>query len=143
MKHTGRYTKNDSPYIFDASALINLERQNKLWHLSEHGDSVVIHYRIAKEVTKSPRSDLAGWIARHPRIITRTFLPKEGELYISLRQQRTPKIQDPDAIAIAIAWYRKGILVCDDNTALQKANHHGVNCITVDQFVLKIELRML
>jgi len=135
-------TKEPS-YIFDASSLINLERQNKLWHLSEHGDLVVIHYRIAKEVTKSPRSGLAEWITRRPDRITRTFLTQEGELYIRLRQQRTPKIQDPDAIAIAIAWYRKGILVCDDNPALRKANHYGVTCLTVDQFVQKIEPQML
>ena len=130
---------NESPYVFDASSLINLERQNKLWHLSEHGDLVVIHQRIAKEVTRNPRSDLAVWISRHPDKITRTFLPQESELYIRLRQQKTPKIHDPDAIAIAIAWYRKGILVCDDNPALQKANHYGVVYLTVDQFVQKIE----
>lgn len=129
-------------YIFDASSLINLERQDKLWHLSEHGDLVVIHHRIAKEVTKSPRSGLAEWIARHNRI-TYTFLPQEGELYLRLLQQKTPKIHDADAVAIAIAWYRKGILVCDDNSALRKANHYGVDCLTVDQFVQEIERRML
>jgi predicted nucleic acid-binding protein len=133
---------NESRYVFDASSLINLERQNKLWHLSEHGDLIVIHHRIAKEVTKNPRSDLAEWLAKHPDRITYTFLSQEGELYISLRQQRTPKIQDPDAIAIAIAWHRKGILVCDDNPARQKAKRHGVTCLTVDRFVQKLEPRM-
>ena len=138
-----RQRTNEAPYVFDASSLINLERQNKLWHLTEHGDSVVIHYRIAKEVTKNPRSDLAEWVARHPDRITHTFLTQESELYIRLRQQRTPKIQDPDAIAIAIAWYRKGFLVCDDNAALQKAKRHDVNCLTVDLFLQKIEPQML
>ena len=133
---------NKSPYVFDASSLINLERQNKLWHLSEYGDLVVIHYRIAKEVTKDPRSRLSEWINKHPSIISYTFLPQESELYISLRQQKIPKVQDPDAIAIAIAWYRKGILVCDDNPALQKANHHGVTYLTADQFMQKIEPQM-
>jgi len=134
---------NVPAYIFDASSLINLERQNKLWHLAEHGDLVTIHERIDKEVTKNPRSDLAEWISKHPKVITHTFLPEEGQLYIKLRQQKTPKIQDPDAIAIAIAWYRNGILVCDDNAALQKANHYGVTCLTVYQFIQKIEPQML
>lgn len=134
---------NRRPYVFDASSLINLERQNKLWHLSEHGDRVVIHARIAKEVTKNPRAPLAEWVSRHLSNITHTFLPKEHQLYFKLRQQRTPKIHDPDAIAIAIAWHRHGFLICDDNTALQKANHYGVNCLTVDKFVQKIEPQML
>lgn len=134
---------NAPAYIFDASSLINLERQNKLWHLTEHGDSVVIHERIEKEVTKNPRSDLSGWISKHPKAITHTFLTEEGQLYIKLRQQKTPKIHDPDAIAIVIAWYRSGILVCDDNAALQKANHYDVTCLTVDQFIQKIEPHML
>jgi len=133
---------NESSYIFDASSLINLERQNKLWHLSQHGDLIVIHHRIAKEVTKNQRSGLAKWLARHPSRITYTFLPQEGELYIRLRQQRTPKIQDPDAIAIAIAWYRKGVLVCDDNPARGKASRHGVNCLTANEFIKKIEPQM-
>ena len=134
---------NESPYVFDASSLINLERQNKLWHLSQHGDLVVIHPRIAREVTRNPRSDLAEWIAKHPSIITYTFLPQENELYFRLRQQKIPKIHDPEAIAIAIAWYRKGILVCDDNHARQKANRHGVSCLTANEFVEKIEPQML
>ena len=133
---------NIPAYIFDASSLINLERQNKLWHLSEHGDLVVIHHRTAKEVAKS-RTDLAEWISKHPDRITYTFLTEEGKLYIRLRQQKIPKVQDPDAIAIAIAWYRKGILVCDDTAALQKANHYSVTCLTVNQFVQKIEPQML
>ena len=132
----------ESPYVFDASSLINLERQDRLWHLSEHGGLVVIHQRIAKEVTKNPRSGLAGWIAKHPSGITYTFLPQESELYIRLRQQKSPKIHDPEAIAIAIAWYRKGFLVCDDNSALQKANHHDVACLTANEFIEKIEPQM-
>jgi len=133
---------NESPYVFDASSLINLERQNKLWHLSQHGDLVVIHPRIAKEVTRNPRSGLAEWIAKHPSSITYTFLPQENELYFRLRQQKIPKIHDPEAIAIAIAWYRKGILVCDDNPARQKASHQGVTCLTANEFVEKIEPQM-
>ena len=133
----------DPAYIFDASSLINLERQDKLRHLSELGHLVVIHERIAKEVSKNPRSDLAKWIVRHPdRINHAPLLADESTLHVRLRQQRTPKVHDPEAIALAIAWHRKGILVCDDNAALWKANHHSVTCLKVDQFVQKIEPRM-
>lgn len=130
------------PFVFDASSLINLERLNKLWHLTQHKDLVIIHERIAKEVTKDPHSDLSVWIANHPNNITHTFLTQESELYITLRQQKTPKIQDPDAIAISIAWYRNCFLVCDDTAAITQAKHHGVICLSVDQFIQNIELKL-
>lgn len=135
-------SRSDSPYFFDASTLINLERQGKLGPLSELGNLVVIHERIAGEVSKDPRSDLAVWLKRNPKSITRTFLPQETELYVKLRQQRTPKVHDPEAIAIALAAHRNGILVCDDGAARQKANHYGVACMTVDQFIEFIQPRM-
>lgn len=134
--------QNGSLYVFDASSLINLERQDKLGHLSQLRDLVVIHDRIAKEVTKDPRSRLSQWIASHPRSITHIFLPKETQLYIQLIQQKTPKVHDPEAIAIAIAWNRKGVLVCDDKPALQKANHYNVSSLTIDEFIQKIEPQM-
>jgi predicted nucleic acid-binding protein len=133
---------NITPFVFDASSLINLERQNKLWHLTHHKDLIIIHERIAKEVTKDPHSGLSIWIANHPNTVTHTFLTQESELYIKLRQQKTPKIQDPDAIAISIAWYRNCFLVCDDIAAITKANQHGVKCLTVEQFIQTIERKM-
>jgi len=120
-------------YVFNASSLINLENLRQLRLLDQIGDRIVVPKPVEKEVNK-PRSGLEAWLS-HNRKRVINFLPEEGRFYLSLQRQRTPKIGDGEAAAIAVAMNRNHTLVIDDKAAMDKAEEHGVHCLTTHQFL--------
>ena len=121
-------------YVFDASSLINLEKDSRnLSVLNDLVGRMFIPRKIAKEVD-DPRSALGRWLSRNDRCVTQ-LLTEEHELYYQFITQTNLRIHDGEATALAVAVNRVATLVVDDNTARKKAESHGVLCLTADQFL--------
>lgn len=123
-------------YILDASSLINIDRDNKMNLLRKRKGSVIIPQKVADEVAFHPliRSDdrLRKFVIKYPELVAQ-FKNNEEEEYLRLRRQHG--IHDADAAAIAMAKRRQLTLVIDDKKAKEKAENHGVETLTWQDFV--------
>ena len=125
-------------YVFNASSLINLERNKSLRVLEQLAQSrrLVIPDRVAREVN-APRNPLESWLSRNRKTVT-GLLPEEGTLYLQYLRQTHPKIHDGEAAALAVAAHRGCTVVIDDRSALQKAAEHNISHLTSGAFLQRL-----
>lgn len=125
-------------YVFDASALIELELSHHITSVHDPEDRVFVPHKVFQEAnTRGQRA--ATWLKRHSRVHVRKPLndPRAGHLYLELRQQADPKVHDGEAEAIAFANYTGWVLVIEDRAGRAKAERHGVRCLTASQFLAR------
>lgn len=120
-------------YVFDASALIELERGNHLRKL-ENPEGVIVPERVAREGRRLPRP-LRSWLDRHLVLVSRFATRAESALYLELLAQTDPKIHDGEAAAIAMASARSGVLVSDDRSSQTKAAERQVRWVAAEVFL--------
>lgn len=118
-------------YVFDASSLINIERNRKMTQLRRRRGEILIPEKVASEVN-IPNSPLHGFISRYPQVIT-SFQNSEEEEYLRVRSQAG--IHDGEAAAIAIASKRNLTLVIDDNKGKTKAENHKIQTLSWNDFL--------
>lgn len=123
-------------YVFDASSLINIERQRRMKHLRKRYSEIIMPEQVAKEVN-TPRTPLQRFLKHYPSVITH-LLSNEETLYLKILGQLG--IHKGEAAAITIAISRKLPLVIDESTkkARGKAENHGIQCLTSQDFIQKV-----
>ena len=130
-------------YVLDTSAAINLERSNRLGNLPPPGNWIIIPSGVAGEMNP----DHAGtpvstkkWLGKGR--VTH-FTDKEESLYRELILH--PAIDDGEAQAIAIAYYRGAVLVIDEKQigeVWKIAQSYGITCITSAELLNTIKPRL-
>jgi len=133
-RHRNRRDIPFEHFVFDSSALIDMERSRDLTQLRDPGTSVWVPDRVAREV-EQPGSRLGEWVRRNPRVVTRFETGPESSLYIRLLRQTTPKLHDGEAAAIAIAATRRATLVTNDKASKRKASEFHVRYVTHQAFL--------
>lgn len=118
-------------YVFDASSLINIERQKKMGELRKHKRGILIPEKVAVEVNM-PNSPLHKFISKYPGVVT-SFQKIEEEEYLRVRSQIG--IDNGEAAAIAISTNRRLPLVIDDKKGKTKAENHGVKTLSWQDFL--------
>lgn len=118
-------------FVFDASSLINIERNRKIGKLRRAKGAVLIPEKVAKEVNM-PNSPLHRFINRYPQVVT-PFQANEEELYLKVRSQIG--IDDGEAAAIAVALKRNLPLVIDDMKGKTKSENHGIKTLGWQDFI--------
>ena len=121
-------------YVFDSSALIDLEASGKLRKVRTPGSSVWVPERVKREVD-TPGSRLRRWLRANPGVVTKFATTGESSLYVRLLQHEAPKVHDGEAAAIAIAAQRDAVLVTNDGASQEKAREYHVRQITDSQFL--------
>ena len=119
-------------HVFDSSSLINIERNRKMSVLRQRRHEVLIPGKVEGEVNQ-PNTPLNRFITRFYQQVVAPFRNNEEEEYLRVRSQRG--IHDADAAAIAMAIRRQLTLVIDDKKAKEKAENHGVETLTWQDFV--------
>lgn len=130
----GRVSLSLIRYVFDSSALINIERDRKSFNrLRRRIGEVVLPEKVAKEVM-TPGSPLERLLRQNPDVVI-AFTSKEEEPYLRVRSQ--PGIHDAEAAAIALALSQKLPLVIDESErkARGKAKNHGIRCLSSQDFI--------
>lgn len=119
--------------VFDASSLINIEREGKMNALRKHKGAVLIPEKVAGEINQ-PKSPLHGFITKYPETVI-SFQANEEDRYLQIRSQ--VGIHDGEASAIAIALNRGLSLVIDEREtkATGKAKNHGVKTLSWRDFL--------
>jgi len=120
-------------YVFDASSLINIERNKKIGRLRRRKGAVLIPEKVALEVDM-PNSPLHRFISKYPDVVT-PFQNSEEEEYLRTRSQ--VGIDDGEAAAIAVALKRKLPLVIDDRKGKTKAENHEIQTLRWNDFLKK------
>ncbi len=92
---------------------------------------VLIPEKVAVEVNQ-PNTPLHRFISKFHQVVTK-FQNNEEEKYLRVRSQ--VGIDDGEAAAIAIAIKRRLSLVIDDKKGKEKAENHGVQTFTWQDFV--------
>jgi len=118
-------------FVFDASSLINIERNRKIGKLRRAKGAVLIPEKVAKEVNM-PNSPLHRFINRYPQVVT-PFQANEEEVYLKVRSQIG--IDDGEAAAIAVALKRSLPLVIDDMKGKNKSENHGIKTLGWQDFI--------
>lgn len=118
-------------YLFDSSSLINIERNKKMTILRKRRGEVLIPEKVAQEVNQ-PNTPLHRFISKFHQVVTQ-FQKNEEDEYLRVRSQIG--IDDGEAAAIAMAVKRRLPLVIDDKKGREKAEHHGVQTYTWQDFV--------
>ena len=131
------------PFVFDSSALIDIEQSGHAADLPTPGVHYVVSPRVHKEVNKRG-TPLYSWLRRKGAKFPQ-LRPEEHSIYFELITQLDIKIHDGEATAIAMAMNRKGTLVISEGPGRTKAENHGVTCIDGNEFlsILKPRLRGL
>ena|SRR3972149_6706596 len=119
-------------YVFDASSLINIERNKKIGHLRSRKGAILIPEKVAAEVN-TPRSPLHRFISKYPHVVT-PFQNNEEDEYLRTRSQ--VGIDDGEAAAIAIASKRNLPLVIDDKKGKAKAENHGIQTLDWNDYIM-------
>lgn len=126
-------------YIFDASSLINIERNRKVSFLRKNKASVIIPEKIAYEVGLDPHipsnAPLRKLILKYPELVA-SFENNEEDEYLLIRRQIG--IDDGEAAAIAISLKRRLPLVIDDMKGKNKAENHELKPWGGKSFWVKI-----
>ena len=118
-------------YVFDASSLINIERQKKMIELRKRKGRILIPEKVAVEVNM-PNSPLHNFIHKYPEIVT-PFQETEADEYLRVRSQ--VGIDDGEAAAIAISSSRRLPLVIDDKKGKTKAENRGIKTLSWRDFL--------
>lgn len=119
-------------HVFDSSSLINIERNRKMNILRRRRHEVLIPRKVEEEVNQ-PNTPLHRFITRFRQQVITPFQNNEEEEYLRVRSQRG--IHDADAAAIAMAVKRRLPLVIDDNRARKKAESHGIEILSWQDFI--------
>ena len=99
--------------------------------LRKRYEEVILPEKVAEEVNK-PRSPLENFLNSYPGVVV-SFTTAEEDQYLEIRAQ--PGIDDGEAAAIVIALSRNKPLVIDDRKGRNKAENHGIRCLSWEQFV--------
>jgi predicted nucleic acid-binding protein len=118
-------------YVFDASSLINIERQKKMGELRKRKGGILIPEKVAVEVNM-PNSPLNKFINKYPGVVI-SFQKTEEEEYLRVRSQ--VGIDDGEAAAIAVSSNRRLPLVIDDKKGKTKAENHGIKTLSWQDFI--------
>jgi predicted nucleic acid-binding protein len=121
-------------YVLDSSSLINIERNRKISHLRNRKGAIIIPEKVAVEVNM-PNSPLHRLISRYPFIVHPFQNYEEEEEYLKIRGQSG--IDDGEAAAIALASKRNLPLVIDDKMGKMKAENHGIETLSWQDFIFR------
>lgn len=124
-------SKSLFPYVFDSSALIDIERKRLIRHLRKRHSDVILPEKVSEEV-KQPGSPLKNFIDSYPQIVI-PFNSSEEDRYLEIRGQ--PGIDDGEAAAITLALSRSLPLVIGDKKGRSKAENHGISCLSWQEFL--------
>ncbi|MHA1629772.1 MAG: hypothetical protein ACTSVS_06220 [Candidatus Heimdallarchaeota archaeon] len=93
----------------------------------------MIPEKVAEEINQKG-APLHRFIKKYPETIT-SFQPNEEEEYLRIRRQIG--IDDGEAAAIAVALSRNKPLVIEDKKGRNKAQNHGIECLSWNEFLEK------
>ena len=133
-------TPISGPFIFDSSALIDIENAGQVNALPPPGRDYLVPWLVHKEINKKGKP-LERWLRQYS-VRPQRFLPQEHSIYFGLITQRDIKIHDAEATAIAMAINRKGTLVITEGPGRAKAENHGVVCINGNEFLSILKPRL-
>jgi predicted nucleic acid-binding protein len=128
--------KRVRPLVCDSSSLIDLERSKELRVLSYV--AVLIPSKVAEEVNQRG-SLLAAWL-RDNRASVKRPLDQEGGLYLRLLRDSRPRIDDGEALAIAMASHRNLELMIEDGAGRLAAERIGVHCLGWRELMARVQL---
>ena len=123
-------------YVLDTSAAINLERSDRIGRLEPPGNSLMVPSGVAREMNPdNPGTplDTKKWLSRG--IISHFNDNNEEALYKSLILN--PAVDDGEAQAMTLAYYRNATLVIDEKKqgeVWRIAQSYGIHCITSDEY---------
>lgn len=109
------------PYVFDTSALIELEEILPIWNLPPPPGSEIDmeRFRHRDWLESGKATDLKE---------------DEYQFFKSLLEQRRPKVHEGEAAAITIVYHRGGTLVIHEK-AIAKARYYGLRCLKAEKFI--------
>ena len=121
-------------FVFDASALINIERSGQMDRLRSIKGAVLISEKVAGEVNQRGKP-LARFIRSYPEVVTGFVSAREESDYLRFRKQL--EIHGGEASAMAIALNRDKCLVIDEKEtkATGKAREHGIATMSSQEFI--------
>ncbi|MCD5401460.1 PIN domain-containing protein [Dehalococcoidia bacterium] len=123
-------------YLIDSSSLINIQENAGVRLLEKRKGAILISRTIAKEVAydkRIRRSDpVRQFVIRNPEVIT-DFKDDEEKEYLKILCQSG--IDPGEASVMAISLKRGLPLVTDDKKATRKANNHGINTLSWQEFL--------
>jgi predicted nucleic acid-binding protein len=124
-------------YVFDASALINIERSRKMVLLRKVKGAILIPERVAEEIMQ-PRTPLERFIRSCRGVVSSFRNVKEEHDYLLFCSQWV--IDEGEASAMAIALNRRLPLVTDERQtkATGKAKQHGIHTLSSQQFIARM-----
>ena len=120
-------------YVFDSSALINIERRGETQHLRRRQSEILLPEKVAEEV-KVPGYPLNTFLEHYSNVVT-PFTLEEENLYLEIRGQ--PGIHDGEAAAITLSINRQLPLVIDESAkrGRGKAENHHIHCLSSEDFI--------
>ena len=126
-------------YVLETSAAINLERANRLIKLEYPGDWLIVPSGVAMELNP----DFKGTPESTKKWLNKGKIAHSTELEESLYRKLilNPAVDDGEAQAIAIAHYRKAVLIIDEKKngeVWRVAESYNIECITSEEFINKI-----
>lgn len=122
-----RSSKPTPKYVFDASSLICIEK-NDLWDsIKSSKDQIVISNIVAKEVSEGPEGKrFRSFLEKHPEVVT-SFTEEEGIKYLEILAQ-SGRIHEGEASTVTLAMMRSELmLVCNDTAGRKKAKKHKIS----------------
>lgn len=121
-------------FVFDASALINIEQSGQMDRLRTFKGGVLISEKVAEEVNQRGKP-LRRFISRYPEVVSPFVDIQEEHDYLRFRRQ--PVIHEGEASAMAIALNRNKCLVIDEKEtkATGKAREHGIATMSSQEFI--------
>ena len=119
-------------YVFDASSLINIERNRKITQLRRRRAEVLIPEKVAEEV-QQPNTPLGRFINKYYHQVVINFEENEEYEYLRIRGQKD--IHDGEATVIAIAVSRRLPIVIDDVAGRNKAKNHQIRTLSWEDFI--------
>ena len=129
MKQTG---PSLFPYVFDASSLIKIERENRMDDLRRRHADVLIPEKVAEEVSRIPGKPLRRFVRGYPQVVSK-FEPDEAIEYLKILRQQG--MDEGESAAIAIAAHRHLPVVIEEKRGRAKAAEYGVGCFRWEQFL--------
>ncbi len=88
--------------------------------------------KVAEEVSPPGDFPLKKFVGTYPGVVV-GMTSEEERRYLQIRRQ--PGIHDGESAAIAVAEARGHPLVIDDPRARRKAENHGIQCWSWNDFV--------
>jgi len=118
--------------VVDACSLINIERARRMAVLRQRSEELVIPNKVAKQVSQ-PGTPLKTFIDGHEHLVSRPR-NSEGEEYLRILQHHL-SLEEPDALAIAMAHGRRLPLITDDGPACDVARGLGIETHSWREFL--------